>query len=300
MNLSRREWFGRMLAATAGFRAARASGDPRLAIDQIHDPDAAWTRMTTRAYRADVVVTLLGIPVFTRQAAGSAIARVRERMEQTGRTLSLTFAGGSHPARTHGVNYSGSTEEVAVESQGLESAASFGFVTASPSDESFDEARHRVEAGSTGAAYVAVDELHRCARVHLRRAVIPTPQCWANDRDGLIRSVRSQFHRSTPSEREVDYPAPAVPATFLYTVLSAIRSSERRTMSAYVHNGKRYRLETEKTGARLTGHIRDLETARTATFRLWLDEEGDLPRRIEFSPRSYLRITLEPEGKEEN
>ena len=155
-----------------------------------------------------------------------------------------------------------------------------------------------MESGTTGSAYVAVDELHRCSRVHLRRAVIPTAKCWTNDRDDLIRGVRSEFSRSTPVEREVDYPAPAVPATFLYTVLSAVRSAGRKTSHVYVHNGKRYQLQCEKSAGRVTGHIRDLETSRVSTFRLWMEEAGDLPERIEFSPRSYLRISLEREKEE--
>jgi hypothetical protein len=300
MNRSRRDVLRGILAAAASFRAPRASGASRLAIDEIHDPAAAWTRSSIRAYRADVVVTLLGIPIYTRQAAGSALAELRERSQDGRRTLSLRFAGGSHPARTHGVNYSGATEEIAINCAGetLESAASFGFVTASPSDESFDEARHRVETGTTGAAYVAVDELHRASYVRVRRAVIATQQSWTADRDDLILGVRAEFARATPAEREIDSPT-AVPATFLYTVLAAIRSPERRTSGAYVHNGKRYRLESEKSNARLTGRIHDFEAGRTSTFKLWLDE-SELPLRIEFSPRSYLRISLEFDRKEES
>ncbi len=220
MNLSRRDFCWRTLAAAAGIQAARASG---LAIDQIRDPGCVWDREQSRAYRADVVVTFLGVSIFSRQGVGSAVASVREHAREDRRTVSLTFAGGSHPARTHGVSYSGSTEEVAVEcgDATLESAASFGFVTASQSDESFEQARHRLETGTTGTAYVAVDELHRSSRVRLRRAVLPAPESWTKDRMGLVGALRSQFNQATPTEREMEYNAPVVPATFLYAVVAA-------------------------------------------------------------------------------
>jgi hypothetical protein len=308
MTLSRRHFCWHALAITAGFRAARASSVPVLAIDQIHDSSSVWNRSQSRAYRADVVVTFLGVPIFSRQAVGSAFASVREHVDENRRTVSLTFSGGSHPARTHGVNYCGSTEEVAVECGDsiLESAASFGFVTASQADESFEQARHRLETGTTGAAYVAVDELHRSARVHLRRAVLPAPESWTKDRMGLVGALRSRFSQATPTEREVGYPAPEVPRTFLYAVLATVRSPEKTTGSNYVHDGKRYRLQCEKAPdphaagvTRVTGHIRDLEAGKNSTFRVWLDGASELPHRIEFSPRSYLRINLEVDSKEE-
>ncbi len=308
MNLSRRDFCWRALAVAGGVRTARASEDAGLAIDQIHDPACVWNRAQSRSYRADVVVNFLGVPIFSRQGVGSAVASLREHADENRHTVSLTFAGGSHPARTHGVNYSGSTEEVAIECGDamLESAASFGFVTASQSDESFEQARHRLETGTTGAAYVAVDELHRSSRVRLRRAVLPAPESWTKDRMGLVAALRSQFSQATPTEREVEYTAPAVPATFLYAVRSAVRSPERATLSDYVHAGKRYRLQCEKAPdphaagvTRVTGRIRDLETGRGSTFRIWLDGTGELPLRIEFSPRSYLRISLEFDRKEE-
>jgi hypothetical protein len=135
--------------------------------------------------------------------------------------------------------------------------------------------------------------------VHLRRARLPAPSCWPGDHEALIRAVRSRFPNANPAEREVAVSEAAVAATFLYTVFAAMKSAERRTRGEYVHNGKRYRLDAEKAPAHLTGHIRDLETQRVSTFRLWPDGDSGLPRRIEFSPRPYLRIALELDPKEE-
>jgi hypothetical protein len=44
---------------------------------------------------------------------------------------------------------------------------------------------------------------------------------------------------------------------------------------------------------RLTGQIREAASGHASTFRLWVDDQSVLPLRIEFQPRSYLRISLE-------
>jgi hypothetical protein len=44
---------------------------------------------------------------------------------------------------------------------------------------------------------------------------------------------------------------------------------------------------------RVAGRTRNLSNGRTSTFKFWLEEGSDYPLRIEFQPRSYLRIILE-------
>ncbi len=255
------------------FAAALARAAAPLAIDALRDPAAPHV---TRAYRADVLISVLGVHLYSKQGAGSAVASISE---SAGRTA-LCFSGGSHPEKVHGVRYEGSTEEIALESGGeLQQAASFGFVTASPSDESLDQARHRISE-KRHDTFVAVEESHEPARILLRKAILEAP----------IAEVRAKFAEMGPPDKIL--PAAGVAPMFLHTVLRAIRGAAF-TSAEYRHNGKRYRLETARAGDRLTGRIHDFETAKNSEFRLCIEEGSDLPRRIEFSPRSYLHITLE-------
>jgi hypothetical protein len=267
-------------------------------VDRLSASCESWTHLRYRTYRADVVISIMGVPIFSRQGVGSAWMRLREGARDGLKTVSILFAGGSDPGRAHGVNYCGSAEEVAVEDDGgLSEAASFGFVTASPSDESFDQARHRVMDGNRKdqPSFIVVDELHRASRVRVRKALAPAPDSPCPGWSQLARHIRSQFSSSNVMEREIV--VPAVESTFLYSVLAAMRSDERSVRHPYFHNGRRYQLDCEKgirgETMRLSGRIRDLENRRDSNFRLWLEAGQDLPLRVEFSPRSYLRITLE-------
>ena len=286
--------------------AVRAIAAPGLAVDRLRDSCGAWTRARFRPYRADVVIALMGVPIFSRRAAGSACAMIRESEQNGRKTLSLRFAGGADPKRTHGVNYSGCTEEIAIEgSSGLAEAASFGFVTSS-NEESFDQARHRVMEGTGGQErFVIVDELHQASRVRVRKAVASAPGTPCSGLGQLARTFRSRLSETNFVERDIALPAPTVPSTFLYSMLGAARATERSAAFHYAHNGKLYKLDYEKIPAgagvtRLNARIHDFETRRNSTFKLWLEDGSDLPVRIEFSPRSYLRITLESDPEVQN
>lgn len=311
MKWSRRDFFKTALAIGAGITKLRAAA-AELAIDRLRD-SASWNGNDARAYRADAVVVLLGVPIFSRQGVGRAAARIRESVQSERRTLSLCFAGGSDPKRTHGLNYAGWTEEVAVESgAALMEAASFGFVTASSSEESFEQARHRVMDGDghEHSSFVVVEERHLASRVSVRKTFLSTADAPGSGFGPLTEHVRAQFAEAKPTEREIAVTAPAVPQTFLYSMLGTVRSSERKSTTNYIHDGKRYQLDIEKNGekndaadglTRFTGRIRALEARSNTSFRMWMKEGSDLPERIEWSPRSYLRVSLvfDPTMKED-
>ena len=68
------------------------------------------------------------------------------------------------------------------------------------------------------------------------------------------------------------------------------RSPDRR---AGVALAARRRTTHPDTVTRLTGRTSLVGTRQGSTFRMWLDDQSDFPLRIEFQPRSYLRIVLE-------
>jgi hypothetical protein len=231
---------------------------------------------------------------------GSAAAMAEQREENDSRgTVTLRFAGGSDRKRAHGIVYAGSLEEsISQLRSALCEANYFGFVTASSSEKS--DAQQFAEMKSrTGCVFVAVEGKHELGAAHCKRASVSLPNASWSDLDGLCGQVRTLFPAQEAKNTGISYPD-AVPATFLYTAYSAIRSPQSRVTLPYVHNGHLYRLETEKSTdarglVRLNGKIHDLSKKSTSPFRLWLEPGSDLPVRIEFQPRSCLRLILEKE-----
>lgn len=254
-----------------------------------------------RNYRADVVVTVLGLPIFSRQGVGSAFASVREASLDGRKIVSLQFAGGANPERTHGIQYFGSTEEVIQQNPGGAIAAEcFGFVTARHNNqEGLEQARQRlVASGSNTAPLVtAVEERIEESKLKNASTTLSLNDFSFPDWQELPRRVRTVFQQSNAVIREAGFPSDA--STFLYAVLTAIQNPGKGSQK-FIHNTKPFRLDFEKApdgrfggAVRLTGQIHDLTKGHTSTFRLWLEEGSDLPVRIEFSPRPYLRISLE-------
>ncbi len=257
-----------------------------------------------RTYRADVVVTLLGLPVFARKGVGGASAAVQEAAEGKRRLVALRFAGGANPQRTHGFKYDGSLEEVILQDgPTVPQAAYFGFVTSS-TNESYDQARQRILARRKSPdSFVAAEGLHIAGRARCEKGAFSLPGEAVQDRSELNQRIRACFRDADRAATELPTPGGAAATTFLYSVLTALRSGDTRSQFDYVHNAKAYRLEWERAAdphhgdlTRFTCHIQELATRQASTFRLWLDDrQSDLPERIEFQPRTYLRITLESE-----
>ena len=80
-----------------------------------------------------------------------------------------------------------------------------------------------------------------------------------------------------------------------------LKQRARRAAGRYIYNEQEYLLELEPQQTSregllpVRGKIRNLRTAHETVFRLWLEEasESIVPVRIEFQPRSFLRLTFE-------
>lgn len=299
----------------------QATAIPRLDVDTLLGAsELVLPCPVVRNYRADAVVTLLGMPVFARKGVGAAFAAIREAAQGERRLVALRFAGGSHPERTHGLLYDGSLEEVIVERDSTPARAGyFGFVTSSK-DESYEQAKKRVLSSKKGtsASYVAVEGLHiaGCARCEKGTVGVDDPR-----RLGLaelIERIRERFGETDRLVTQLTTRGSSAAPTFLWSILAALRSADARSQFNYVHDAKDYRLEWERTpdphtGAvmaanrlttqpdavmRFTGRLSCFATRQVSTFRLWLDNQSALPLRIEYQARSYLRISLEYEPAE--
>jgi hypothetical protein len=251
-------------------------------------------------YRVDAALSIFGASLFTIRSVGGAATMVEQREDDSRGTVNLRFAGGSDRQRAHGIVYAGSLEETVSQLRSALSEASyFGFVTASPSEKSDAQQQFAEMKSRTGCVFVAVEGRHELGAAHCRRACVSLPSASWADLDVLCGQVRTLFPAQEATQNGLNYPD-AVPATFLYSAYSAIRSSQTRFVAPYVHNGHLYRLETEKSTdarglIRLNGKIHDLTKKSSSTFRLWLEPGCDLPVRIEFQARSCLRLILEKE-----
>jgi hypothetical protein len=267
-----------------------------------------------RSYRADAVVSFLSVPVFSRQGVGTALAVLREVWQEERKSVEIRFAGGSRPERTHGIKFGGSIHETGVEhGAALVHAAYFGFITARP-EESYEEARQSVMGHhKTADLYTAVEAVHDGTCVSNRKISVDVSNAVWGDWTELARQVRARFLNANPAAQENCQSVTAPIPTFLYSILRGIRSQQSHFAGTYSHNARLYQLECEtrvdhRAGEALaaknltacpekirclSGKVRELETRRVSSFRLWLEDGSVLPLRIEFQPRSYLRIQLE-------
>src|SRR5262249_20336169 len=159
---------------------------------------------------------------------GTAFVLVQEAGEPERKTLRLHFAGGSNPETAHGILYAGSMEESITErfSTPLE-ATYFGFQTDTPEAEPHHLRTVAFESGKA-CAFRVVEGWHQPDCVRNRRAWITLPdRAWLDLAD-LIAQIRSKF-AATSTVPNDSSTSGAVPGTFLYSTLAAIRSDESRS-----------------------------------------------------------------------
>jgi hypothetical protein len=252
-----------------------------------------------RRYRMDATILLLGAPVFTRAAAGGAYASVEKTGEARGepgsRAIALQFAAGSSPARAHGLNRFGILREAVIEhANGTE--LSFAGLMTRTREESFEQGRKALASASSGAeCVVARGKTSGPAIETWIDTVTVAPDCTWTNLGGILGEALRHEPRTTPRET-----ASSSATTFLHAMRNAALCRESVVRRQFVHAGKPYWLETRRNPERpseLAGAIHDLSGARRAEFRTaYADgDESGIPMRLEYRPRSFLRLTFEAE-----
>ncbi len=263
----------------------------------------------TRQYRADATVLLWGMPIFHRSGVGGGQASLEEWSEGESTMRKLFFAAGSDAARAHGVNRVGWIREVVREANSVPIEAQyFGVLTASNNEESLEHARQAASAPATGPSrFSAVSGKNtpgdsRSAVAHFE---LSGGAGWSDRR--LIDAAQAAFHDKA-EWRQTSWPKAGqqTPPTFLFELARLLRQRTPHAVGRYVYNEQEYRLELnapqpgkkESTDAGLVpvhGKIRNLRSGTQSTFTLWLDESSDsiVPMRIEYQPRSFLRLVFE-------
>jgi hypothetical protein len=305
---SRRGFVGCLLAPL--FRPLNVSGQSTAAASPalpapgpgMHAAGAS-SRSTSRIYRADAVILFLGIPIYRRAGVGGGRASLEETGEGASLRRTLFFAGGSDPKQAHGLRRLGWIQEVVLGPVSAPSEATyFGVLTSSP-EESLEHARQSVAAPPSGSSIFSAVSGRNTAG-HSRSAIThfdyAASAIWS-DR-GLIEEAQSTFDANV-NWRETSWPNSLnrAPTTFLFQLATLLKQRARRAEGRYVYNEQEYLLELEalQTGREalvpVRGMTRNLRTGHEVGFRLWLEDAADsiVPVRIEFQPRSFLRLTFE-------
>jgi hypothetical protein len=267
-----------------------------------------------RTYSAQATILVFGVAAFAFRNVGGGRARIAESSGQGRKTVALGFTGGSNPDKAHGLNRLGMIEEIAVEQDGSQvESSSLGFMT-SNGEETFEQARASLTSGGGNSLpYVAVQGSRRgdAQTWTYTRMSLPARLTW-KDLPEVASMVRSAVGRRRDAGART---GGAAGGAFLYSVRLALRCPESRFETIFVHNGKTYRLETSKQMdaaagqklmergmtahpegiSRLTGAIHDPATGEKTIFHLWMEAGADpvLPLRIEFRPKSFLRLTFD-------
>jgi hypothetical protein len=303
---SRRGFTGFLLAPLFRLRGQSSAIELAAALPSpLESVAVAPSRTTSRTYRADATVLLLGIAVYRRPGVGGGHASLEEIGDGASMRRTLFFAAGSDPQRAHGLSKLGWIREVVLGPASTPSeSAYFGVLTATP-EESLERARKSVDTTQSGSSiFNAVSGRNtagrsRSAVTHFEFAAAAN---WS-DRS-LIDHAQSTFHEKV-NWRETSWPKlpDQPPPTFLLQLANLLKQRKRRAVGRYVYNEQEYLLELDMPQAGgdrehllpFRGKVRNLGTGRETPFRLWLADGSDsiVPVRIEFQARSFLRLTFE-------
>jgi len=295
--------FGRRLLPAAGSAPLTWAAQPAVA------PGAE------RRYRADALVIVFSVPLLHRKGVGDGSAVWSDSAAEDGSAVRLlAFTGRSNPQRAAGLNRFGFIQELSrtVAGTGAESLY-FGVMTSSP-EETVAEARKALHANAGEAPYSAIEG--RIAEGSIETAgtrfIARTPASPAEQSE-LIERAR-QALAGAPRKKTEFQSAEAAPRPFLHALATLLNEPNSRE-TRYAYNGRFYRLRVERSrdskvaaqfqeahlipGAaavtRITGSLCREDGGKPIDFRLWIEEGAPrpIPLRIEYQPKSYLRLTFE-------
>ena len=163
-------------------------------------------------------------------------------------------------------------------------------------EESFEQGRKALASATSGSECVVARGKTSDKTIQTWiETVAVTPDCdWTNIGTALCQALR-QEPRQPPRES-----APGRTTTFLQAMRNAALCRDAVARRQFMHAGHLYWLETRRHpehSCELAGAIHDLSGARCAEFRTGYaaGDESGIPIRIEYRPRSFLRLTFEAE-----
>jgi hypothetical protein len=254
------------------------------------------------------VILLFGLPIFSRAGVGSGFAEAWVETDDDGVSRFLRFEGSSWPERAHGLDRAGYIEETVRLRQGsLVSARYFGLMTPS-AEQTAEQARRALATHGPVLTFAAVEgaslpEIRESASASFDFPRGSGERNWPGLLETAHRSLGSLPKRVTGNPAEAARgPAP----TFLYSLVCAMESPETWLKRTFVYGDRQMWLETEKSadarigrelaaGApvfKIAGTIRTRSGEVLAVFRLWFEAGSIVPLRIDYQPRSFLRLSF--------
>ncbi len=278
----------------------------------------AMKPLLRRDYRADAVILLFSLPIYTREGVGGGFAAARLQNDAGQSVESLQFAAGSDPDRARGLNRLGFIQEtVTTDAGGPAESIYTGFMTASE-EESFAQAKSALEKNGDKLQYQGIEGAIHAGAARSRSVRFETPASWNWTRFAeLYPFAERMIRQAAPKGKEVVLYARSATRSFLSAMMQTIRDPAEKTECTFVYGGSEHKLSAEKrpdgkVAKRLAdrgltlfperiiavhGKLQDLRGSRGSKFRIWFERGSDnpLPLRIEFQPKAFLALAFEAE-----
>jgi len=223
--------------------------------------------------------------------------------------VSPGMAGAPQPeARAHGLDRAGYIEESVHLRQGaMVSAQYFGVMTRS-AEQTAGQARRALGAHGPVQSYAAIQGASLPGSRESASAAFEYPR-GSGERDwrDLLEAARRRLGDAPKPVSDNPADASGAPTpTFLFALVLAMESRETRLKRIFVYGDKQFWLDTEKAedahmrrelgaGApvfKLNGTIRARDGSSLASFRVWFEAASVVPVRIDYQPRSFLRLSF--------
>jgi hypothetical protein len=282
------------LAALAGLRALAAAVPSDVEVDRVLPGGVLPAgRSESRRYRVDATILVMSVPVFRRAGVGEGALSLRESRDENSRRLVLEFSAASDPGRANGLDRMGWIREAIVEQQGRPVRTAMLGIMSESTEQNPNEARSALHEGP-GKRFVAIDSCSEPGATRTRLARVPRAA-------GALPDLARASFEPECLWRHSRWDTPHfAPMSFLYSILTALEGSSFPAESHYVYNEDLYRLHLERYAearfVRYRAAVQDLtRNLPPFHFQFWLapGRSSFLPVRIDFQPRSFLRLTLE-------
>lgn len=267
---------------------------PALGVDQLRSQGGPASIALEHPYRADAVIRVLGINLYTRKGVGSGFIK----MERAEGMLSLEFGAGSYPDKAGGLNRLGYIREVAQSGNGVvQRTATFGFMSESKENTLSEATASAKKENGPTARYTALEATGESKKVKSSVWHLETPaHGWPN-----LKPIQTAIHERMAASKAIESVLDCtgqLPPSFLGAMYHALCSKESTGRSDYAYNGALYDLSwrTSNDGAfwKFKGELRGRNSSKVTHFQLWFDPSHaePLPVRFEYQARDFLKLTF--------
>jgi len=248
------------------------------------------------------------VPVLRRPGVGAGTATWSENVQ----FRLLDFNGYSIPERAAGLNRLGFVRELTRKDAAAMESIYFGLMTSSP-EESAAEAKKALHQQARDQLYTAIEGRVTPGDVETATAHFTAPARLTVAEHPELLAMAHRALSSAPRKSPEFDPRGAAQPTFLQALAKLLEEPSRDHIR-YIYNARLYDLwlrrypdskaaayfrgkhliGQESAVVRAEGRLRREAGGKETTFQVWVEEGArPLPLRIEYQPKSYLRLTFE-------